>query len=820
MEGTRRHLEKDLEPWRIIEDVQVKVEAQTKSTSGNEGEKSPQDFADCVSQEQLRTLQENTQKDITEAVAKSVQDAFTKIGFLNHMERLDKRISTLTDRVAALETPSNEEVVSGDDDAHPEDTVYDSSGYIDALATRQARLRRRLRTNRTGMGGTRHQQGNNNNRVPDDPYAKVKFKIPSFSGYYDAEKYLDWEMTVEQKFNAHLVPEQHRVRQASSEFKDFAIMWWAGLSDEGVLPTTWEELKVAMRDRSVPPSYHRDLRKKLMCLEQGDKSVQDYYGEKDCPSQRAYVATEDGYITTSDVEEEEGEEEVDDEDGEVFGRDDTTDYRTIIVQRVLSTQIFFVINNRCARVIIDGGSCNNLVSSDLVKKLGLATRTHPHPYHIQWLNDSGRAKIMLIVMWFLCKLVHFCWAVLGNMIMMLHTMEYEDVFLAEIPPGLPPMRGIEHQIDLIPGASLPNRAAYRTNPEETKEIQRQVQDLLDRGLYDMLDELCGSIIFTKIDLRSGYHQIRMKLGDEWKTAFKTKFGLYECKSLDEHMDHLRAVFNALRDARLFANLEKCIFCTKRVSFLGYVVTPQGIEVRSFLGLVGFYRRFVKDFSTFAAPLNELTKKGVVFHWGKTQEKSFDTLKDKLTHAPLLQLPNFGKTFELECDASGVGIGDGQTEVVNRTLGTMLRAILKKNLKMWEECLPHVEFAYNRATHSTTKARAEFILKMHESTKLNIEKMTEKYRIAGSKGTMEGTRRHLEKDLEPWRIIEDVQVKVEAQTKSTSGAIRSPGPVCTKTGAQVAYMLALGCSLYVWKAKKITFPMVLVPRPNSFRVNGN
>ena len=133
--------------------------------------------------------------------------------------------------------------------------------------------------------------------------------------------------------------------------------------------------------------------------------------------------------------------------------------------------------------------------------------------------------------------------------------EYEDVFPDEVPPGLPPKRGIEHQIDLVPGASLPNRAAYRTNPEETKEIQQQVEELMKKGyvqeslspcvvpvllvpkkdgswrmcvdcraiinitiryrhptprLDDMLDELSGAIIFTKIDLKSGYHQIRMR----------------------------------------------------------------------------------------------------------------------------------------------------------------------------------------------------------------------------------------------------------------------------------------------------------------------
>ncbi|XP_066160256.1 uncharacterized protein [Oryza sativa Japonica Group] len=102
-----------------------------------------------------------------------------------------------------------------------------------------------------------------------------------------------------------------------------------------------------------------------------------------------------------------------------------------------------VIKERSCRMIIDGGSCNNLASSEMVEKLALSTKPHPHPYYIQRLNNSGKAK--------------------------------------EVPPGLPSVRGIEHQIDLIPGASLPNRAPYRTNPEETKEIQHQVQEFLDKG---------------------------------------------------------------------------------------------------------------------------------------------------------------------------------------------------------------------------------------------------------------------------------------------------------------------------------------------------
>ena len=236
-------------------------------------------------------------------------------------------------------------------------------------------------------------------------------------------------------------------------------------------------------------------------------------------------------------------------------------------------------------------------------------------------------------------------------------------------------------------------------------------------LDDMLDELSGSTIFTKIDLRSGYHQIHMKIGDEWKTSFKTKFGLYEwlvmpfgltnapstfmrlmnhvlrafigkfvvvyfddiliySKSFNEHLDHIHQVLAVLRAEKLYGNIAKCTFCTDRVVFLGFVVTADGIhvdeekiqaikdwpvpknvsQVRSFHRLAGFYRRFVKDFSTIAAPLNNLTKKDVPFLWGDEQDKAFQELKRKLCEAPLLQLPDFVKTFEIECDASGIGIG--------------------------------------------------------------------------------------------------------------------------------------------------------------------
>ena len=209
----------------------------------------------------------------------------------------------------------------------------------------------------------------------------------------------------------------------------------------------------------------------------------------------------------------------------------------------------------------------------------------------------------------------------------------------------------------------------------------------------------------------------MKEGDEWKTAFKSKLGLYEwlvmpfgltnapstfmrlmnhvlraligrfvvvyfddiliySKTMKEHVEHLRQVLDVLRKENLYANYKKCSFGVDNLIFLGFVVTSHGIqvdeekvkaikewptpktigEVRSFHGLAGFYRRFVRDFSIIAAPLTEVIKKNVGFTWGQAQEDAFQLLKGRLTSAPLLVIPDFLKTFEIECDASGIGIG--------------------------------------------------------------------------------------------------------------------------------------------------------------------
>ncbi|KAL0556632.1 hypothetical protein IC582_005146 [Cucumis melo] len=339
--------------------------------------------------------------------------------------------------------------------------------------------------------------------------------------------------------------------------------------------------------------------------------------------------------------------------------------------------------------------------------------------------------------------------------------DYPDVFPEELP-GLPPHREVEFAIELEPGTVPISRAPYRMAPAELKELKVQLQELLDKGfirpsvspwgapvlfvkkkdgsmrlcidyrelnkvtvknryplprINDLFDQLQGATVFSKIDLRSGYHQLRIKDEDVPKTAFRSRYGHYEfivmsfgltnalavfmdlmnkvfrefldtfvivfiddiliySKTEAEHGEHLCMVLQTLRDNKLYAKFSKCEFWLKQVSFLGHVVSKAGVsvdpakieavtgwtrpstvsEVRSFLGLAGYYRRFVENFSRIATPLTQLTRKGASFVWSKACEDSFQNLKQKLVTAPVLTVPDGSGSFVIYSDASKKGLG--------------------------------------------------------------------------------------------------------------------------------------------------------------------
>jgi hypothetical protein len=305
--------------------------------------------------------------------------------------------------------------------------------------------------------------------------------------------------------------------------------------------------------------------------------------------------------------------------------------------------------------------------------------------------------------------------------------EYPDIFPDDLP-GMPPDRDIEFIIELHPGTAPISKRPYRMPPNELAELKIQLQELLDKGFicriaspwgcpalfvkkkdnslrlcvdYRLLnavsiknkyplpridilfDQLAGAKVFSKIDLCSGYHQIKIKPSDVPKTAFSTRYGLYEylvmsfgltnalvyfmylmnsvfmpelnkfivvfiddiliySKTEDDHADHLRIVLQRLRDHRLYAKFSKCEFWLDSVKFLGHTISSEGIlvdptkvqevmdwkpptpvhQICSFLGLAGYYRRFIPDFSKIAKPMTELLKKEIKFHWNDKVKKHF------------------------------------------------------------------------------------------------------------------------------------------------------------------------------------------------------
>ncbi|GJQ91438.1 reverse transcriptase domain-containing protein [Tanacetum coccineum] len=339
--------------------------------------------------------------------------------------------------------------------------------------------------------------------------------------------------------------------------------------------------------------------------------------------------------------------------------------------------------------------------------------------------------------------------------------DFPEVFPEDLP-GLPPTRQVEFQIDLVPGAAPVARAPYRLAPSEMKELSEQLKELSDKGFIrpssspwgapvlfvkkkdgsfrmcidyrelnkltvknryplpridDLFDQLQGSSVYSKIDLRSGYHQLRVREEDIPKTAFRTRYGHYEfqvmpfgltnapavfmdlmnrvckpyldkfvivfiddiliySKNKQEHKEHLKIILELLKKEELYAKFSKCEFWIPKVQFLGHVIDSEGIhvdpakiesikdwaspksptEIRQFLGLAGYYRRFIEGFSKIAKPMTKLTQKKVKFEWGDKQEAAFQLLKQKLCSAPILALPEGSEDFIAYCDASKKGLG--------------------------------------------------------------------------------------------------------------------------------------------------------------------
>ncbi|GJZ18052.1 putative reverse transcriptase domain-containing protein, partial [Tanacetum coccineum] len=227
-------------------------------------------------------------------------------------------------------------------------------------------------------------------------------------------------------------------------------------------------------------------------------------------------------------------------------------------------------------------------------------------------------------------------------------------FFPEDRPGLPPVRQVEFQIDLIPGAELNKLTVKNRYP-------------LPR-INDLFDQLQGLSVYSKIDLRSGYHQLRVRDEDIPKTAFRTR-------NKEEHAYHLRIILELLKKEKLYAKFSKYDFWISIVQFLRHIIDSQGIhidpakieafknwaspttptEIRQFLGLVGYYQRFIKYFSKIAKSLTELTQKNNMYIWGENQESAFQLLKQKLCEALILALPEGNDDFVVYCDASHQGL---------------------------------------------------------------------------------------------------------------------------------------------------------------------
>ncbi|XP_026383572.1 uncharacterized protein LOC113279075 [Papaver somniferum] len=334
--------------------------------------------------------------------------------------------------------------------------------------------------------------------------------------------------------------------------------------------------------------------------------------------------------------------------------------------------------DKLCSMIIDSGSTENYVAAQLVEKLGLPVTFHPIPYFVGWINSSSTQKI-----------THQC-------LVKFSFPGYEDYALCDVinmsAANLLLGRPWQYDICVVHNCyentytfihdftkvlwTLQSSTSTRehSEPETTTlvaSITRSLQQTHTLSSHESTKPMVEfpSKVFTKLDLRSGYHQIRIRVGDEWKTAFKTREGLYEWLVMPFGLSNAPSTFMHLMNQVLQPFLGKFVIVyfddiliysrneEERLEHLSQVKAivdwpnPSSIrEVRSFHGLASFYRIFVKNFNTIASGLTDCLKRDT-FVWTEEADKSFNLLKKKLCSALVLVIPNFDKPFEIHCDAS-------------------------------------------------------------------------------------------------------------------------------------------------------------------------
>nr|GEU33580.1 reverse transcriptase domain-containing protein [Tanacetum cinerariifolium] len=249
--------------------------------------------------------------------------------------------------------------------------------------------------------------------------------------------------------------------------------------------------------------------------------------------------------------------------------------------------------------------------------------------------------------------------------------DFLEVFPEELL-GLSPTRQVEFQIDLVLGATPIARTPYRLAPSKLQELSTQLQELSDKGFIRPSSSpwgapLQGSRVYSKIDLRSGYHQLRVREEDVPKTAFRTRYGHYEFQVMPFGLTNAPAVFMDLMNRVCKPYLDKfvivfiddiLIYSKSEEEHAEHLkASPKtSTDIRQFLGLTGYYRRFIEGFSKIAKPMTKLTQKNVKYDWSEKAEAAFQLLKQKLCSAPILASPEGSENFVVYCDASRKGLG--------------------------------------------------------------------------------------------------------------------------------------------------------------------